>query len=72
MKFLIKLFRVVDENCGDSTLVWMGNDRDDFEVFLKGFCDMFKSSKTFIQLERFYNSNTEQTTAYISYSFNRE
>lgn len=69
-KYLINLFRVINTNVGDSTLVYIGEEIEDFKFQLRVLESVFKDNGTFIKTSIYYKDDGVQ--AYIEYSFTKE
>lgn len=70
MKYLIELFKVINPNVGDSTLVYIGENEDDFKLYIRDFERFFKETNTYIKTT--FCDNNDRRVAYIEYSFTKE
>ena len=70
MKYTITLFRNIGKNVGDSLLVLITEDRDEYLKAWHDLTIMFERNKTFIKSEEFKNEDV--TRLYLTYDFNRE
>lgn len=70
MKYLIHLFKVINPNVGDSVLVYISEDYEDFEHALGHMEEFFKKTGTHIKTSIHYEES--RTQAYIEYSFVKE
>ena len=71
-KYLINLFRVINTNVGDSILVYIGENEDDFKFHIRVLESLFKDNGTFIKKSIYYKGDGTQVQAYIEYSFTKE
>lgn len=66
MKYLINLFKVISPNVGDSVLVYIGEDEDDYEIKLNWIENFFISNGTYIKTYSHFEENRIET--YVEYS----
>lgn len=70
MKYTITLFRNIGKNVGDSLLVLITEDKDEYMKAWHDLTIMFERNKTFINSEEYKNKDI--TRLYLTYNFNRE
>lgn len=66
MKYLITLFKVMSPNVGDSVLIYIGEDKDDFEIKLDWIRNFFESNGTLISVS--YRHEVNRVEAFVEYS----
>lgn len=66
MKYLITLFKVMSPNCGDSVLIYISEDEDQFEIKLDWIRNFFESNGTLISVSRHYEET--RVEAFVEFS----
>lgn len=72
MKYLIHLFKVINSNVGDSTLVFIGEDLREYESNLQLLESFFNLNKTHLKTTQYVKGDGTRTEAYIEYSLLKE
>ena len=66
MKYLITLFKVISPNVGDSVLIYISEDEDDFEIKLDWIRNFFESNGTLISVN--YHHEVNRVEAFVEFS----
>ena len=66
MKYLITLFKVMSPNVGDSVLIYIGEDEDQFEIKLDWIRNFFESNGTLISVS--YHYEETRVEAFVEFS----
>ena len=72
MKYLINLFKTINSNVGDSTLVYIGDDIREYESKVEQLQAFFRDSGTLIRTTQYIKGDGTITQAYIEYSLIKE